>query len=145
MSPSVKNFFHIQRSDQRAITILLITIAILGIAFFATRSSWKTGNLATIEDNASFEAFLEETRKLTELHPPKLSIGETININLADTTSLKRIPGIGPAIATRIVEYRTRNGDFSSTEELKKIRGIGNNLYDRIMPYIAIETEEMSE
>ena len=56
--------------------------------------------------------------------PPnkKLSPGETLDINTADTTSLKRIPGIGSYYARRIVELRQRRQAFTSPDELLAIR-----------------------
>ncbi len=69
---------------------------------------------------------------ITPLSPPyhsyitpqnkKLSLGETIDINTADTTSLKRIPGIGSYYARRIVELRQRRQAFTSPDELLAIR-----------------------
>lgn len=52
----------------------------------------------------------------------KLRQGETIDINTADTTMLKRIPGIGSYFAHRIVELRQRRQAFTSPEELLSIR-----------------------
>ena len=52
----------------------------------------------------------------------KLRQGETIDINTADTTQLKRIPGIGSYFARRIVELRQRRQAFSSPEDLLSIR-----------------------
>lgn len=54
---------------------------------------------------------------ITKLHP-----GETVDINTADTTFLKRIPGIGSYFARRIVELRQRKGMFVSPEQLLTIR-----------------------
>ena len=56
--------------------------------------------------------------------PPnkKLSPGETLDINTADTTALKRIPGIGSYYARRIVELRQRRQAFTSPDELLAIR-----------------------
>jgi len=51
--------------------------------------------------------------------------GGRININTADVTELQKLPGIGPSIAARIVEYRAENGPFRSVEEITGVRGIG--------------------
>lgn len=48
-----------------------------------------------------------------------------ININRADARTLEELPGIGPALARRIVEYRAANGTFSSVDELINVPGIG--------------------
>lgn len=48
-----------------------------------------------------------------------------LNINTADESELDELPGIGPSLAKRIVEYRRKNGPFSAVEELDDIEGIG--------------------
>ena len=57
-------------------------------------------------------------------YPIKLHEGETIDINLSDTTALKTIPGIGSYYARRIVDYRNRLGGFVSVEQLDEIEGV---------------------
>jgi len=51
--------------------------------------------------------------------------GGAVSINEADATTLEQLPGVGPAIAGAIVEYRTANGPFVSVEELLGVSGIG--------------------
>ena len=46
------------------------------------------------------------------------------------------LPGIGPALSARIVEYRQRKGPFRSVWELGRVRGIGPVLLERIRPYV---------
>ncbi len=48
-----------------------------------------------------------------------------ININRATATELDALPGIGPVIASRIIEYRKTNGPFTSVDDLQKVSGIG--------------------
>ncbi|MFW5784906.1 MAG: ComEA family DNA-binding protein [Chitinispirillaceae bacterium] len=48
-----------------------------------------------------------------------------IDINSADTKELQKIKGIGPVLASRIVQYRSVNGIFGNKEELMKVKGIG--------------------
>jgi|UniRef100_A0A7V3RHR9 competence protein ComEA len=61
-----------------------------------------------------------------------------ISINSADVEELCALPGIGPAIAQRIVEYRKKNGGFKSIDEIKAVKGIGEKLFEKIKPYIKI-------
>lgn len=59
-----------------------------------------------------------------------------ININTADQSQLDTLPGIGPALAQKIIQYREVNGPFKSIDDLKNVSGIGDknfeNLKDRI-------------
>lgn len=61
-----------------------------------------------------------------------------VNINLADEKTLDTLPGIGEAIAKRIVDYRTENGNFQSLEDLMNVRGIGQVKYEKIKDKIKI-------
>ena len=48
-----------------------------------------------------------------------------VNINTANATQLSQLPGVGPAIAQKIIDYRTANGPFTSVDDLTKVPGIG--------------------
>ncbi len=54
-------------------------------------------------------------------YPIKLSADETLDLNLADSAMLCRVPGIGPYFARKIVEYRRRLGGYTSVEQLLQI------------------------
>lgn len=51
---------------------------------------------------------------------------DVVNINTASSERLQELPGIGPVLAQRIIEYRERRGDFSSVEQLLDVSGIGD-------------------
>jgi comEA protein len=55
-----------------------------------------------------------------------LSAKITININNASLEELEKIPGIGPEIGRRIIDYRKAHGAFKTHEDLKKVKGIGD-------------------
>ncbi len=55
-----------------------------------------------------------------------------VNVNKADQRELVALPMIGPTLAKRIIEYRTKYGPFRSLEDLKKVKGIGNALVEKI-------------
>ena len=55
-----------------------------------------------------------------------------VNVNTATVEELKTLPGIGPAKAQAIVDYRQANGGFKTVEDLKKVKGIGEGIYGRL-------------
>ena len=63
----------------------------------------------------------------------------TVPLNAADSEELERLPGIGPVMAKRILDYRQKKGIFRSIEELKNVRGIGPKTLEKIRPYLRLE------
>ena len=64
-----------------------------------------------------------------------------ININSATATELETLPRIGPVVAQRIVDYRTKNGNFKKVEEIMKVQGIGEKIYEQIKDLITVGAE----
>ena len=62
-----------------------------------------------------------------------------INLNQADTTTLVKLPGIGPALAREIVRQRTEHGPFESVDDLLEVKGIGPKKLQKIRPYVAVD------
>ena len=61
-----------------------------------------------------------------------------IDINHAQQTKLEVLPGIGPAIAKRVVQYRQQNGDFESIQDLTKVKGIGSKTIKQISDFVKV-------
>lgn len=64
------------------------------------------------------------SRRDTLQYPNKLKAGQTVDLNRADTTALKRIPGIGSYYARKIVQYREKLGGFTSLSQLDDLENI---------------------
>ena len=62
----------------------------------------------------------------------------TVNVNSATAAELERLPGVGPALAARIVAHREQNGSFQKAEDLLLVRGIGEKSFERLKPYVGV-------
>ena len=62
-----------------------------------------------------------------------------VNINTATQSEFEQLPGIGPSISSKIIEYRNQNGKFKNTEDIKNVTGIGENKYAKIKDYIKVK------
>lgn len=69
----------------------------------------------------------------------RLKIGEKININTAGEEELEQLPGIGPALAKAVVEYRQANGNFKETSEIMNVSGIGEGKYSAVKDLITVD------
>jgi competence protein ComEA len=73
-------------------------------------------------------------RPRTAAAPPSAAI----DLNLADAATLETIPGVGPALAERIVAFRAANGPFASVDGLADVSGITPSRLDAIAPSLTV-------
>lgn len=62
----------------------------------------------------------------------------TVNVNTASEEELQRLPGVGPATARRIIEFRKQNGPFSAPEQLLDVSGIGQKKLEAMLPFVRV-------
>ena len=75
--------------------------------------------------------------------PVERTDADKVNINTADADELETLPGIGPVLAQRIIDWRTANGSFTCPEDLLQVSGIGQTTLDGLRDRIT--TEETQE
>jgi len=77
--------------------------------------------------------------QLAHMHGAELlTLGLAIDLNTASASDLDALPGIGPALAQRIVEYRQRHGPFRKVDDLIQVSGIGSEKLAQIRNYLVI-------
>lgn len=99
----------------------------------------KDGNIGSSANQSSVEGSVASRASKTSSHEQgKNAVGEMVNINTADVEGLKKLKGIGPAMAQRIIDYREANGSFQAPEDIMQVKGIGKAKYAKLKEQIAI-------
>ncbi len=62
----------------------------------------------------------------------KAAATEKVNLNTATLEQLQTLPGVGPAVAKRILEHRTKIGKFNKIDEILNVKGIGEKRFQRM-------------
>jgi len=70
--------------------------------------------------------------------PVKGGAATPVNLNTATAEQLDGLPGVGPAMVARILEYRQKNGGFKKIEELMNVKGIGEKNFLKLKPLITV-------
>lgn len=100
---------------------------------YITMSSGDEKNDTNINNSASNTSSEESSSNKESAF--KISV---VNINTATQTELETLPGIGPSLALKIINYRKENGKFSSIEDIKNVSGIGDAKFENIKNYIRV-------
>ncbi len=75
---------------------------------------------------------------------PKRSYKGLLDLNRAKNQDFDALPGIGPRLAERIMEYRQSVGAFHSLDELREVKGIGKKKFERIRPLVTVTPDAIS-
>ncbi len=102
------------------------------LAFVIFLVSFTLGTLVYLSRKKEFSEYKLET-KAAGIVDYKLSV------NLSKAREFENLPGIGPSLAEKIIDYREKHGGFKQVSDLKKVRGIGAEKFKKIEPYLTIE------
>ncbi|MDP2755566.1 MAG: helix-hairpin-helix domain-containing protein [Nitrospirota bacterium] len=156
------------KKDLRPLVLVLFALGILSVTavrmgwFFdlsrqvsaPTKLAWCDGSVATGlyrvpadapypagEEQPQTESAPGQERKASRKPPAKLAplFFKPIPINQADEELLITIPGIGPVLAKRIIEFRGQHGRITSIEELDDVKGIGPAKLEKLKAYLVVD------
>ena len=80
----------------------------------------------------------------TAARPLSLERPAVLDLNDAESAELRQLPGVGPALAERIVDRRRESGGFGRLEELRDVHGIGPKTLERLRPWLGVGDEKAS-
>src|SRR5699024_5208513 len=147
----------ISRGERRAVIVLIMLLLILAAAnaFVKPKPPFERSKYAEIETVFKQRTALLKNRNKKIMAPFKgipasavtldtlpgsltIKQQEPINVNKAGAKTLAKLPGIGPAYARNIIEYRKENGLFTAKEELMRVKGIGKARLSKIKSLIIL-------
>jgi competence protein ComEA len=94
---------------------------------------YKISNQVTVESDKN------RSKNIEEVYSSSSSPSDQININTADDNTLQSLPGIGPVLSKRIIEYRNQNGLFEVIDDIKDVSGIGEKKFEGIKDLICVQ------
>ncbi|MDR1602242.1 MAG: helix-hairpin-helix domain-containing protein [Tannerella sp.] len=160
---SWNDFLYFSKGERRAFAVILVLITLSGVLFFLTNKPPAKDESAATDvlpdtvrtdvavvvqppppaEKKPRETVRERVERLTRTpgkQSNKLAAGSTVELNMADTLALQKVPGIGSAFSNRIVKFRNLLGGFYSVEQLSEVYGIDEERYTNIVPWFRLDT-----
>ncbi|MFH1700697.1 MAG: helix-hairpin-helix domain-containing protein [Candidatus Zixiibacteriota bacterium] len=119
----MNRFFDFSREQMRTLVVLAIIVVLAGSYKFIRdyyikpsrpASAWKISKLETLEANLK------------------------VDLNYSPADSLELVPGLGPILSQRIIDYRTQNGNYPAVDSVMNVPGIGEIKFNQIRPYLKV-------
>ena len=115
-------------TDRERLTLTVLgTLALVALAMLLWQRQRPTLRVegVPVPVQAQWDAALETARR--------------VDVNTATVAELERLPGVGPTLAQRIVDYRTAHGPFRAPDELTQVPGIGPKTLEAFGDYLAVQ------
>ena len=104
----------------------------------------KAGGMtrSAFEQSVNLARMVSDGEQIVVLNRSQVSTGANtssfISLNNATLEQLESLPGVGPALAKRIIDHRTEIGSFSDLSQLREVSGIGEKLYAKISQHLTL-------
>lgn len=127
--------FNLTSSERTVVIFLVVTLLVGNVVLFI---KFKKKDFAEEikfvgEERPSLDEVIKETERFVREDRRNL----IVDISTASEEELQFLPGIGPSIAKRIIDYR-KNRRFGTKEEIMRVKGIGKAKYERLKDYIKV-------
>lgn len=125
------------RNEQRALLFLISTFVVgLGVQYYQRK-------IQPFPSSSSLSLFQEDTVAMVAFQKDESTPRSfKVELNRATMKELEEMPGIGPALAHRILEWRKEHGPFHQVEDLLQVKGIGAKTLEKIRPFLYIQQVE---
>ncbi|MDD6210093.1 MAG: helix-hairpin-helix domain-containing protein [Bacteroidales bacterium] len=129
-----KDFFHFTQGEKRGVLLLMIFITIFITLYTGSLYFQPITRINTVHDTIYIKYSPSDNpkNKTKQKQKAKYASEIIVDLNTTDVTQLKKIPGIGPVLSERIINYRTLLGGYCSVKQLSEIRGINQKKYRQL-------------
>lgn len=86
----------------------------------------------------SVHALTQQSDRPTSAAPDTAADGQVVNLNTASADELSELPGVGPALAQRIIDFREQHGPFTSIDDLDAVSGVGPALLSKLASAVSV-------
>lgn len=117
--------------------IILLSITLLFCTFLVGFLLGRNFNRSQVTVSAPLSTAPSVTEDTTPSKATE-SVSFPLDINTATVEEFSALPGIGPVLARRIVDFRTQNGLFASISDLSRVEGIGEKRLEAILDYLIV-------
>ncbi|SEA32215.1 competence protein ComEA [Oribacterium sp. KHPX15] len=142
-----KNKYKLQKKLEKVKQLIIIGLMVLCGLWYVTKGREKDNSAYAFSEQKSSKIIIEkegygvdsdssddiETRASADNDS-----GDRINLNSATQKELESLPGVGPATAKNIIDYREKYGGFADVEEIKNVKRIGDKTYEKLKEYITV-------
>lgn len=121
----------------RAAALLVVVMALAALSRLYESATRKEAGFSSLAAARFIETDGQSDRELKKEKGSSLLREGKVDLNTADRETLMALPGIGPAMAERILADRSERGPYGAPDELIRVKGIGVKTLERLLPYLS--------
>lgn len=121
----------------RAAALLVVVMALAALSRLYESATRKEAGFSSLAAARFIETDGQSDRELKKEKGSSLLREGKVDLNTADRETLMALPGIGPAMAERILADRSERGPYGAPDELIRVKGIGAKTLERLLPYLS--------